>query len=462
MRDAAQTGDFCIRTKGRRIVIIGNGISGITCARHIRKRDPEAHITIVSGETEHFFSRTALMYIYMGHMTYAHTKPYEDWFWEKNRLELVHDWVTSINFEQKELQLQQQEPLKYDILILALGSKPNMFNWPGQELEGVQGLYTYQDLQKMNDNTANCRHAVVVGGGLIGVEMVEMLLSRNIPVTFLVREKHFWEHILPKEESELVMRHLREHHVDLRLQTALKELLDDGAGKVSAVVTASGEEIPCQFVGLAVGVKPNIELVRNTQLEVNKGILVDQRFATNIPNVFAIGDCAEYRVPVPQRQRIEQVWYTGRMHGETLAHNLTHPEPVAYTPGPWFNSAKFFDIEYQTYGMVPSRWEEPVTSFYWEHADGKIAFRAVFNGETKKLHGVNCLGMRLRHDFFDQALRESWTVEQVLVKLHEANFDPEFYERHHRDILQAYNRQLGTDLQQEKKEKKGLLSYLWR
>ncbi len=461
MREPHATGDFCIRTPGRRIVIIGNGIAGITCARHIRKRDSEAHITIVSGETEHFFSRTALMYIFMGHMTYAHTKPYEDWFWEKNRLHLVHDWVTRINFEQKELQLQQQEPIQYDILILALGSKPNKFGWPGQELQGVQGLYSYQDLQKMNDNTANCQHAVVVGGGLIGVEVTEMLLSRNIPVTFLVREEGFWRSILPKEESDLVMRHLREHHVNLRLNTELKVIRDDGSGRVRAVVTTAGEEISCQFVGLAVGVQPNIDLVRNTELEVNRGILVDQHFATNIPNVFAIGDCAEYRVPVPQRQSIEQVWYTGRMHGETLAHSLTH-QPVKYNPGPWFNSAKFFDIEYQTYGMVPNRWEQPVDSFYWEHADGRIAFRAVFNGEDKRLHGVNGLGMRLRHEFFDQALRENWTVEQVLVKLGQANFDPEFYARYHLEMLQAYNQQFGTNLELKKKENKGLLSYFWR
>ncbi|AKD05883.1 NADH dehydrogenase [Pontibacter korlensis] len=440
------------------MVIIGNGISGVTCARHIRKRDNEAHITIISGETEYFFSRTALMYIYMGQLKYEHTKPYEDWFWEKNCLNLVHDWVTSIDFENKELQLQQQAPLQYDILILALGSKPNMFAWPGQELQGVQGLYAYQDLERMNESTANCQRAVVVGGGLIGIEMAEMLLSRNIPVTFLVREEGFWRSILPKEESELVMRHMREHQIDLRLQTELKEIIDDGTGRVKAVVTTAGEEIPCQFVGLAVGVHPNIELVRNSPLEVNKGILVDQYFATNLPNVFAIGDCAEYRVPLPNRQSVEQVWYTGRMHGETLAHNLTH-HPVKYNPGPWFNSAKFFDIEYQTYGMVPNKWNEPVQSFYWKHDDGRVAFRALFNGNDKRLHGVNGLGMRLRHEFFDQALREHWTVEEVLVKLHKANFDPEFYSKHHRDILQAYNQQCGTNLEPEKKEK-GLLSFL--
>jgi NADH dehydrogenase FAD-containing subunit len=88
---------------GRKIVIIGNGISGITCARNIRKADDQADILVISGETDYFFSRTALMYIYMGHMKYEHTKPYEDWFWEKNRIALLKAWVEIVDFESKRL-----------------------------------------------------------------------------------------------------------------------------------------------------------------------------------------------------------------------------------------------------------------------------------------------------------------------------------------------------------------------
>ncbi|MBF8965490.1 NAD(P)/FAD-dependent oxidoreductase [Pontibacter sp. FD36] len=459
MKEAKPIGEFCIRSKARHVVIIGNGISGVTCARHLRKRDSSSRITIVSGETQHFFSRTALMYIYMGHMKYEHTKPYEDWFWEKNRLDLVQDWVTSIDFEQKRLAFNNREPLKYDILVLALGSKSNLFDWPGQDLQGVQGLYSYQDLQSMEVNTRGCQRAVVVGGGLIGIEMAEMLRSRDIPVTFLVREQAFWDNVLPLEEAQLVGRHIREHHIDLRLGAELERILDDGTGNVKAVVTKDGEEIPCQFVGLTVGVSPNIDLVRNTRLEISKGILVDEHFATNIPNVFAIGDCVEYRTPPPMRRPVEQVWYTGRMHGETLAHNLAH-EPVPYKPGPWFNSAKFLDIEYQTYGLVPSKWEEPVGSFYWEHPAGKKCLRLLFDNSTRQLLGVNIFGMRLRHELFDEALRSNTAVEEVLEQLHKANFDPEFYDRHYAEILQKFNQQFGTNLQlRREKKQKSLWAY---
>ena len=92
------------------VCIIGNGIAGVTAARHIRKLKPASayRITIISAETDHFFSRTALMYIYMGHMTYEHTKPYEDGFWPKNDLELVRDYVTTVDTHQKKLHLRKR------------------------------------------------------------------------------------------------------------------------------------------------------------------------------------------------------------------------------------------------------------------------------------------------------------------------------------------------------------------
>ena len=119
------------------MVIIGNGIAGITAARHIRKRT-DHRITVISGETDHFFSRTALMYIYMGHMTFENTQPYEPYFWKKNRIDLVRDWVTSVDPQSKKLSLQQKGSMDYDILILATGSTPNKFGWPGQDLRGAQ------------------------------------------------------------------------------------------------------------------------------------------------------------------------------------------------------------------------------------------------------------------------------------------------------------------------------------
>ena len=219
------------------IVIIGNGISGVTLARHIRKNS-DKQISIVSAESEYFFSRTALMYVYMGHLKFEHTQPYEPWFWEKNRIQLKKGLVNTIDVNNKQLIFSNGETILYDKLVLATGSKPNKFGWPGQDLKGVMGMYHKQDLENLEKYAPNnkvCKRAVIVGGGLIGIELAEMLHSRNIPVTFLVRESSFWNGVLPDMESEMINSHIKENHIDLRLNTNLKEIKSDENGHVRSL-----------------------------------------------------------------------------------------------------------------------------------------------------------------------------------------------------------------------------------
>lgn len=428
--------------KQEHIVIIGNGISGVTLARHVRKLS-DKRITLISSESEHFFSRTALMYVYMGHMKWNHLKPYEDHFWSKNRLELKQAHVEHIDTEHKQLKLDSGELFSYDKLVIACGSKPNKFGWPGQDAEGVLGLYSKQDLEQLEalaPNNQVCKRAVIVGGGLIGIELAEMLATRNIPVTFLVREAHFWNNVLPVEEAKLIDRHIREHHIDLRLSNNLDEIITDEIGKVKAVkIQDTGEILDCNLVGLTPGVSPNIEFLKSSTIELNRGVLVNRMLETSASDVYAIGDCAEQREPIGNRPPIEAVWYTGRMMGETLAQTLCG-NPMEYKPGHWFNSAKFFDIEYQTYGWVFPHPEEGHSDFYWEHEDGKKCIHIHFESDSRIFKGINTFGIRMRHEVFDHWLTQKATVDEVIKNLTSANFDPEFFERYENEMLEAFNK----------------------
>lgn len=422
-----------------KLVIIGNGIAGITVARNVRKRS-DMDITIISSETEYFFSRTALMYIYMGHMKFEHTKPYEDWFWSKNNMNLIHAHVISIDTDTRHIILDNGQSIGYDKLVIATGSKSSKFGWPGQDLKGVQGLYSKSDLDMMEKNTIGVSRAVVVGGGLIGIEMAEMLLSRKIPVTFLVRENSYWDNILPKEEAQLIGKHVMEHGVDLRLATELKEIRSDSDGRVRSVITNRGDEIPCQFVGLTAGVFPNTEVVRGSKIESNRGILVNEFLETNMPHVYAAGDCVEFIAAKPRHPKIEQLWYTGRMQGEALAKTICG-ERTAYVRGIWFNSAKFFDIEYQTYGFVNNVPLKGEGSLYWEHSDGRHAIRIVFSTVDHSVIGFNLFGIRFRQNVCQKWIRERRPLQYVLENLAEANFDPEFFESFEKDVVEMYNKQ---------------------
>lgn len=426
------------------VIIIGNGISGITLARHIRKLSNK-QITVVSNESEHFFSRTALMYVYMGHMQFEHTKPYEDWFWEKNRIKLKQGSVVAINSRDKSITFENGETLNYDKLVLATGSKPNKFGWPGQELKGVQGLYHLQDvenLEKYAPNNQVCKRAVIVGGGLIGIELAEMLHSRNIPVTYLVRENSFWANVLPTAESNMLNKHILDHKIDLRLVVNLKEIKGDENGEVkSIIIRETEEEIECNLVGLTVGVSPNISFIKSSEIETNKGILVNRFLETNVKDIYAIGDCAEQREAIGNRKNIEAVWYTGRIMGETLAQTICGSR-TAYTPGHWFNSAKFFDVEYQTYGWVFPKPQEGNAHFQWMHKDQTKCITIEYNESTNELRGINAFGIRLRHEVLDRWLSEKRDLDYVLSHLSEANFDPEFSKRFEHEILEKYKSEL--------------------
>ena len=445
------------------IVIIGNGISGVTAARHIRKNS-DHKITIVSAEAKYFFSRTALMYVYMGHMKFEHTQPYENWFWDKNNIHLKEGYVSILNTDKKTLQFKDSSLISYDKLIIATGSKPNKFGWPGQDLEGVMGMYHKQDLDNLEKHAPNkevCKRAVIVGGGLIGIELAEMLRSRKIPVTFLVREASFWNGILPAQESEMVNEHIKEHHIDLRLSTNLKEIKSDENGKVkSIIIEETGEEIFCDVVGLTAGVTPNIDFLKDSKIDIKRGVLVNRFLETNIPDVYAIGDCAEQHEAIGQRRNIEAVWYTGRMMGETLAQTICGNKRE-YNPGHWFNSAKFLDIEYQTYGWVFSERgkKENETYFQWQHPKDNKCITISYDENTRQFLGINTFGIRMRHEIFDTWLTENQSIEFVLEYLADANFDPEFYKLHEAEILAKFNKENSTNILLKKKSWKRVFGY---
>jgi NADPH-dependent 2,4-dienoyl-CoA reductase/sulfur reductase-like enzyme len=447
------------------IAILGNGISGTTAARFIRKLS-DHKITLISAESELPYSRTALMYIFMGHVPFEQTCLYTHRFFESNRINRVMGRVKNIDFQQKRLHFEpNQDPtaypppadgLAYDVLILATGSQPNKFGWPGQELGNVHGLYDLQDLQSIDRLSSATQTAVIVGGGLIGVELAEMMHSRGKKVSMLVRESSYWNNVLPPEESAMVNDEIKAHHIDLRLHTELKEIRGDSHGNCSAVLTDKGDVIECEFTGLTAGVHPNIGFLRSSELETDRGILVDTTLRTNLPDVYAIGDCAQLKSPNPGRKAIEAVWYTGKMMGEIAAYNICGSEKN-YHPGIWFNSAKFFDLEYQVYGQVPPQIEPPLRSFLWCDPHQRRSIRIVYQEDGEVVVGFNLMGIRFRQELCHHWIQEQKSLTFVMEHLPAAFFDPELYRPFESALLEAFQKETRTSIQW--KSRRGLRAF---
>ena len=424
------------------IVILGNGVAGVTAARSIRRQSDHS-ITIISGESDYFFSRTALMYVFMGNMRMADLYPYPNSFWSQNRIQCLRGWVSHLDTAKKIIHLDNGQPVVYDRLILATGSSPSLpAHIPGIHLKGVQGLFHLEDLEKMEQASRNLHHAAVVGGGLIGIEMAEMLHARNIPVSFLVREKSYMDYALPPEESAMVSRHIREKGIDLHLETTIAAIYGDDSGSVNGISTHSGLSIPCQWVGMAIGVHPNINLALDTPLQTQRGFVVDEYLQTNIPDIFAVGDCAELRNPPPGRKAIESTWYAARMMGEAVANSVLGIRQP-YNPGITFNSAKFFDLEYQTYGDVLPYPAKGTSQIFYSTPDGKKSIRIAWKESDGAVLGFLLMGIRYRQAVCEQWIQTCTPIDTVLSQLALANFDPECSLQYEKGVLDAFHHQTG-------------------
>ena len=184
---------------------------------------------------------------------------------------------------------------------------------------------------------------------------------------------------------------------------------------------------------------PNIAFVKNSGVATDRGVLINHNFTTNYTNIYAIGDCAQFTTPINGRRPLEQVWYTGKMHGETAAQNIVG-NATTYQPGHWFNSAKFFDLEYQTYGLVPAIKADTDEWFWWQNANGSRGLRLMWHAQTKAFKGLNAFGIRIRHEVCNNWLNNNTPINQVVQQLKTANFDPEFFKQFETNFNHAFNK----------------------
>jgi NADPH-dependent 2,4-dienoyl-CoA reductase/sulfur reductase-like enzyme len=405
-------------------VIVGNGIAGTSAAFAIRRREPKARITLIGGESDYFFSRTALMYAFMDRMNLRDLEPYERKVYDAQKIERVRGWVTDLDDGARRLRLYNGTEIAYDRLLLATGSVPASAPWPGLDrcVDGVVNFVSLQDLERCERLTPTTKQAVVVGGGLIGVELVECLSFHNLQVTFLAKDKWYWPAALGPDEGMLIADHIRRHGVDLRLGEEVSEVLADDLGRVRGV-RVSQAQYPCQMLGISIGVRPAISWLEKvtTPPALGRGIRITADFRTSLTNVWSAGDCAEL-LQEDGSPIVEQIWYSAKRQGE-LAGDAMLGDPISYRPPLFYNSAKFFDIEYTTVGKVV-RLPEQARSFSCRIPGRDVNVRIIEHEGA--VIGFNMLGSRWNHALFEDWINERRTLEYVIDHLQLAQFDVEF------------------------------------
>ena len=236
----------------------------------------------------------------------------------------------------------------------------------------------------------------------------------------------------------MINRIIREQGMDLELETELEAIEGDDSGRCQAVLTKDGRRLECQLVGLTAGVSPNVAFLDGSGLDVGRGVLMGSQLEARAEDVWAAGDCAEIVTPGEGRNLMQQVWYTGKNQGRVAGRNIAGGE-ISYDPGIWFNSAKFLDLEYHTYGQVNMQVPEE-ENLFWEHSSHCHSARIVH------LHGavigLQTMGIRWRHEVAERWIAERRPIGETIDNLGELGFDPELHRRFESEISQSFREQL--------------------
>jgi len=337
----------------RRHLLIGGGPGAIAAAEAIRGADGGAEIVVVGADAHGYYSRPGLAYFLAKELPQAGLAPFTPQDFARLNLTSLTERAVGIDPAGHRVTLEGGRELAYDRLLIATGSTAIPTRVPGAELDGVVKLDDLDDARDIIRRSGAAKGAVVVGGGITALEIVEGLRAHRVRVDYLMRQDRYWRNVLSESESRIVEQELRSEGVRVHHFTELARIIGRD-GRVVAAETGDGTQIPCDLVAIAIGVRPCIELAKAAGLACGRGILVDQYLRSSAVDIFAAGDVAETRDPVTDKGTMEVLWHSAVLKGRTAGLNMA-TEPVhAYEKGVPLNITRLAGLKTTIIGTVGS------------------------------------------------------------------------------------------------------------
>ncbi|MEE9202320.1 MAG: FAD-dependent oxidoreductase [Dehalococcoidia bacterium] len=337
-------------------VIVGNSAGGIGAVEAIREVDPQASLAMVSDEPYAAYSRPAIAEFLMGERDFGERMLYRDpEFYRRNRVEEHFGVrVTQLDVDRREAILDTGERLGWERLLLATGGVPIMPRMDGLGLEGVHAFTTIDHARSIdNALRQGANRVVVIGGGLIGCSLTHALVRRGgVEVVMVELLDRVLAAMMDATASRVVEARLRDLGVRVITGHSVVSILPSSsdASKVGAVTLDNGEEVPCDLVGVGVGVAPRVELARETPIQVNRGIVVDRHMETTVPGVFACGDVAEAYDFIYGSHRVVAIWPNAYFGGRIAGFNMAGASHE-YDGCTSMNAFSYFDLALASAGL---------------------------------------------------------------------------------------------------------------
>ena len=334
-------------------LIIGAGPAGVSAIEAIRTLDPIGEITLVTDEEAGYYSRPGLAYYLTGEISEDCLYPYPEQDFDRLKVFREKGQAKKIMPLEHRVELQDGRVLSYNRLLIAVGARAASAKVPGLELEGVLKLDNLEDARRIMKLSRKRHAAVVVGGGITALELVDAFRARGMNVHYFLRGDRYWSNVLDETESHIVEHRLKEEGIQIDYQTELSEIVGKG-GKVSGVLTTDGKKIDCDVVGIAIGIQPRKGIAEAAGLKTERGVAVNEYLNTSDADIFAAGDVAEVYDPTVGKAILDSLWGPARRQGYTAGLNMAGKH-VPYYKGVPFNVTRLAGLTTTIIGALGGR-----------------------------------------------------------------------------------------------------------
>lgn len=350
-------------------LILGFCAAGANAAEAIRRLNPEAQITVFNPETIPFYLRLDLEGV-IEEKPLHHIQPRPHAFWEEKSIRVLPERAVAVDRARKEVRAQSGKVYSYDKLLIATGASPRKLSVPGEHLTGVHSYHTLDDALQIYQSRENGSHAVIIGAGILGLELARLVQHFGWKVTLLVRGSYIGSPIADPSSGDFVLRALKRKGVEVLFRDQVQEFVGDG--HLHAVRTKQGRELPASFAALCIGVIPNVSFLENTGLLTDGQLIVNDKMQTADRDIFAAGDAIQVRVPdghlVPCT-----TWNVATSQAKTAASNMVGRDAV-WDEGILYNLDALFDQHIAIIGPWDRR-HEP--GFTIHESENETSFRAL-------------------------------------------------------------------------------------
>ncbi len=398
-------------------LIIGGSAAGTTAAENIRNLKPDATIGILTEEPHRLYSRILLPFFLKDKIIADQLFLKTPQFYSEKNITLTNSKrVVSVRPSEKKVRTDGGEEYAYNKLLLATGGKVNRWQAPGANMPGIFYLRTHEDGLAIRAAMKTAKRAIVVGGGFISLEFTTSFVLAGIDTTVLVLEPYYWANILDEPSGNLISKTLEKNGAKVLTGEEVAQV--EGDGQVRGVLTKKGQRLPADIIGVGIGIHIDLDYLVGSEITTQRGILTNEFLETNVPDVFAAGDAAEFFDVLFNRRHMMGNWANAVAQGPVAAKNMTNAEKIPFETASTY-SINFFEGNVSFVGV----------------ADAKAADNIVVRGSLESgalgrilLKEGKVIGATLINRAREQAalvnlVKNRVNISQNLDKLKDPNFD---------------------------------------